>query len=54
METKIREPTEFEDCVKNLRFEDCKMCQYRPRRGASWKKCGKRVGMFLLEGGNII
>lgn len=50
----IRTPKNFEDCVKTLRLEDCVMCQYRPRRGASWKGCKQRVRLFLLEGGNII
>ena len=50
----IRTPENFEDCVKNLRYEDCKMCSFRKRRGSDWKKCGLRVKMFLREGGNIV
>ena len=49
-----RSPVNFEDCVANLRIGDCKDCSFKPRRGATWKKCSMRVRMFLLEGGNIL
>ena len=49
-----RMPIEFEDCVANLRMENCKYCAYNPRRGADWKQCALRVKMFLREGGNIL
>lgn len=50
----IRTPDCFEDCVANLRIENCKYCSYRKRRGVNWKKCKLRGTMFLKEGGNII
>ena len=50
----VRTPIEFEDCVANLRMEDCKYCSFRPKRGADWKSCSLRVKMFLKEGGNIL
>lgn len=50
----VRKPKTFEDCVKNLRLNNCEMCSFKPRRGVTWKKCGLRVGLFLREGGNII
>lgn len=49
-----RYPITFEDCVKPMRFCDCQMCSFKPKRGANWKKCAMRVRMFLHEGGNII
>jgi hypothetical protein len=54
MSKTVRKPTTFEDCVANLRINNCEMCSFKPRRGATWKKCGLRVGMFLREGGNIV
>lgn len=50
----VRTPDCFEDCVANLRMEDCKFCSFRPRRGIDWKNCSLRVRMFLKEGGNIV
>jgi hypothetical protein len=50
----VRNPVNFEDCVANLRIEDCKYCSSKPNRGTNWKKCSMRVRMFLKEGGNIL
>ncbi len=54
----VRNPVNFEDCVKNLRYssgkKDCMNCSFRPSRGVNWKKCSLRVKMFLKEGGNIL
>jgi hypothetical protein len=58
MTKESRIPKNFEDCVAKLRYSegkgDCADCEYKPKRGANWKKCGLRVKMFLREGGNII
>jgi len=52
--TIVRTPIRFEDCVANLRTEDCKYCSFKYKRGVSWRKCALRVRMFLSEGGNIL
>lgn len=48
-----RYPKNVEDCSGKLRFCDCKMCKFRPKRGYTWRQCAMRVKMFLRDGGVI-
>jgi hypothetical protein len=49
----VRFPKDVEDCSGKLRFCDCKMCGFRPKRGFTWRQCKLRVQMFLRDGGVI-
>lgn len=41
----IRSPNSFEDCLIELRKDNCIACSYRNMRLGDWKRCQKRVSL---------
>ena len=44
-EIKLRKPTDFMDCLTNLRKDGCMECFFRNIRTGNWETCQKRTAL---------